>query len=84
MNKILLVDDSEIDRSVAKMALEEKSFQIIEAENGETALQILKENSVDLILLDVMMPNLNGFETCKIIKSMPELKSIPIIFILFL
>ena len=61
--KLLLVEDNEMNRVVAKMALSGNNFDIIEAENGVEALKILENNSFDLILMDLQMPILGGIET---------------------
>jgi CheY-like chemotaxis protein len=81
MEKILIIDDSQINRAVARLALEEKKYVVIEAGDGQAALDILPKEQPDLILLDVIMPGLNGFETCKIIRSNPQTQHIPIIFV---
>lgn len=81
MEKILIADDSQMSRTITKMALEEKGYSVVEAEDGLTVLDLVQVNRPDLILLDVLMPNRNGFEVCKILKSNPEFKTIPIIFV---
>jgi DNA-binding response OmpR family regulator len=76
---ILVVDDNpeNIDILVSLLT----RYDVIVALDGNTALKILNEETVDLILLDVMMPGMNGFEVCKNIKSTPGLKGIPVIFL---
>jgi len=76
---ILLVDDNESNIHILFDALE--SYDLIPALNGRTALEIIKEEKIDLILLDIMMPGLNGFDVCKIIKDDPKTRDIPIIFL---
>ena len=66
---ILIVDDSFTTRSIIKQELSDGDFELIEAENGVHALDILKTNRVDLITLDVEMPGMNGFDVCRTIYS---------------
>lgn len=78
---ILIVDDD--PRNVYSIAsiLEEFNAEIIEADNGIEAVKRLKREKADLILMDIMMPEMDGYETMKKIRMDPELKSIPIIAI---
>lgn len=77
---VLIVDDTMENISVLFELLTGHQFEVLVADSGETALQILTHERPDIILLDVMMPGLNGFETCKQIKANPELKDLPIMF----
>jgi len=77
--RILAVDDEPIDIEVITSALKE-DYDIISASSGNQALTQLKEHKPDLILLDVMLPDLNGFDVCKIIKSDATWADVPIIF----
>ncbi|MEA3314889.1 MAG: response regulator, partial [Campylobacterota bacterium] len=79
MKTILAVDDTSINLDILLEYL--KDYNLIITTSGYQALEILKENRVDLILLDIVMPNIDGFETCIKIKSNPLTKEIPIIFI---
>lgn len=78
--RILNVDDDAMMREIIKDDLE-KSFQVISAKNGNDCLNILKNDKIDLIILDVEMPGLDGYETCHRIKDLIELASIPVIFL---
>lgn len=78
---ILIVDDVPRNLQVLATILYDVGYEIAIAENGKTALEILHTISPDLILLDIMMPDVDGFEVCRQIKSNPELTSIPIIFL---
>ena len=60
--------------------LQEMGFEVLVAEDGEVALELLQHTKPHLILLDVMMPNIDGFETCRRIKDNPDTKDIPVIF----
>lgn len=79
--RILIVDDSDTERLRLKKILKKYGCKIIEAKDGDESLDILANDRPDLILLDVMMPGRNGFETCEIIKSNPETSQIPVIFV---
>lgn len=78
---ILVVDDSEIICTIIKDILESPSLHITIAHSGEESISIAKIIRPTLILLDIMMNGIDGYETCKILKSFPETKDIPIIFI---
>ena len=77
---ILAVDDEGTNLQLIDSALNSE-YEVVLAADGHDAISVLKEYNVDLILLDVMMPDLNGFDVCKIIKSDPLLAEIPIIFL---
>ena len=79
--KILIVDDILQNIQVLGSTLARHKYQIAYAENGKKALSVVKFNKFDLILLDIMMPELDGFEVCKQIKSDETTKEIPIIFL---
>lgn len=79
-NKILIVDDERINAALITSYLS-KSYDIIIASSGEEALKIVKKESPDLILLDVVMPGMDGFDVCKIIKQDYKLDFIPIIML---
>ena len=80
MKKILLVDDDLDIVEFLKYNLEQQNFEVIVGHNGEEALRKLIDKP-DLILLDVMMPKLDGFETCKRIRENKEFENVPIIFL---
>ncbi len=78
---ILIVDDIPKNLQVLSSILNLEGYQIAFAANGKESLAVLETTTPDLILLDIMMPELDGFEVCKIIKADERLKDIPIIFI---
>ena len=80
-SKILLVDDTPTNLDVLRTMLEREGYSIGVAPDGETALKIAERFQPDLILLDVMMPGIDGYETCRRFKQMEALKSVPVIFI---
>jgi twitching motility two-component system response regulator PilH len=75
---ILIVDDSATDRAFLVGILKKAGFQCFEAESGTEGVAKAKSKKPDLILLDVIMPGLNGFETARILQRDDETKSIPI------
>lgn len=78
-SKILLVDDDAKNLQVAMSIL--KEYNVIYAQSGHKALELLETNAFDLILLDVVMPTLDGYEVCQKIKADDRFKNIPIIFL---
>jgi putative two-component system response regulator len=79
--KILIVDDDEIVRETLESLLSAEEVDILFAENGEGGLQMAKQHQPDVILLDVMMPGMDGYETCRSIRAIPSLAEIPILMI---
>ena len=79
---ILIVDDIEHNIFTLRTLMESHfEANLIEATSGEQVLKIVSERSIDLILMDVMMPGMDGFETARLIKNRPKTTNIPIIFI---
>ncbi|MCV3215401.1 hybrid sensor histidine kinase/response regulator [Plectonema radiosum NIES-515] len=79
-NTILVVDDTPTNLQVLFDLLSEQGYRVAIAKNGETALQRLQLSQPNLILLDVMMPGIDGFETCQRLKVNPAARDIPVIF----
>lgn len=78
MSKILIVDDEINIRRVVREYAEFEGYEVSEAANGMEAVELVKNNDYDLIVMDIMMPKLDGFSTCKEIK---KYKSIPVIML---
>ncbi|MBN2682924.1 MAG: response regulator [Bacteroidales bacterium] len=78
---ILIVDDNTTTLQFAGKILKNEGFQISLAKDGESAISLLKENNFDLVLLDIMMPGINGIEVCKKIKTIDTIKDTPIVFL---
>ena len=76
---ILTVDDDEMERFLQREVLESAGFDIIEAESGTAALQLYASCRPDLVVLDVMMPEMNGFEVCQAIRASPGGRNTPIL-----
>lgn len=81
MSKILIVDDNPQNVKVLSAALSEKGYTLMAAPNGERALQIAERALPDLILLDINMPGINGYETCTRLKAKEDTAAIPVIFL---
>jgi two-component system, sensor histidine kinase and response regulator len=79
--KILIVDDVSKNIQILGNILAQKEFQIAYAQNGEQAIEICNHQDFDLILLDIMMPGMDGYEVCKRLKHNPKTREIPIIFL---
>ncbi|MEI6714477.1 MAG: adenylate/guanylate cyclase domain-containing protein [Verrucomicrobiota bacterium] len=79
--RILLVDDIMENIQVAGNILKNQGFHLNIARNGRQALEVVEKTPPDLILLDIMMPEMDGFECCHILKQNPETRDIPIIFL---
>jgi len=79
--RILVVDDDENILSLERTILEQKGFEVTTAGGGKEALRILGESAFDLVLLDVMMPEIDGFSVCRKIKEDPRHREMPVIFL---
>ena len=76
--KVLVVDDNPEIRDIIHVLLEGEGIRVTEAADGSSALHFLEKGSFDLIILDIMMPGLNGYETCQKIR---QLTNVPILFL---
>lgn len=81
MQKILIVDDVPMNIKVLAEIIKSPDYEILAATDGKTALQLSASEKPDLILLDIMMPNIDGYEVCKRLKFDKQTKNIPIIFV---
>lgn len=81
MAKILVVDDEPLLRVMLQDALETAGHAVVVAENGRVALARAKADPPDCILLDIMMPDLDGYETCAALKADPALAAIPVLLV---
>jgi PleD family two-component response regulator len=78
---VLIVDDNLEDLTVLKKMLEEQNYRVRPAINGEIALRAVSSSPPEMILLDIRMPEMDGYEFCQRLKSADKTKSIPVIFI---
>ena len=79
--KILVVDDEVYILHILDFILGAENYDVVTATNGEQALQKVREEKPDLVILDIMMPRLDGYETCRMIRSDPATKNIPVILL---
>jgi two-component system alkaline phosphatase synthesis response regulator PhoP len=81
MVKILVIDDEEDIRELLIYNLKKEGYLVLDAENGEKGLAIMRESNPDLILLDVMMPGMDGVEVCEAIRNIPGFKNTLVCFL---
>ena len=81
MAKILIAEDERDIRDLVAFTLRFAGYEVFAAANGEEAVEMASNVSPDLILMDVRMPRMTGYEACKIMKLNPDLKDIPIVFL---
>jgi len=78
---ILVIDDSRTIRKTAENLLQKEGFQIITADDGFDALPKIANNPIDLIFVDIMMPRIDGYQVCSILKQNQSLKHIPVVML---
>jgi PleD family two-component response regulator len=81
VRRVLVVDDEEHIRRILKFQLEKNGYEVVTAENGEEALKFVRRSMPDLILLDLMMPKIDGFEVCRQLRADFQTSQIPIIML---
>jgi two-component system OmpR family response regulator len=81
MRQILVVDDDRVVQQVVIMALRDHDYQVSVAQSGAEALDIITQQHPDLVILDIIMPDLDGFEVCRRIRTNPFTGKIPILFL---
>ena len=81
MTRVLVAEDDVDIRNLLTLALSLQHFDVVEAFDGKDAIEKARHHHPDILLLDIIMPLLNGFEVCEMIKNDDELKNTPIIFI---
>jgi twitching motility two-component system response regulator PilG len=79
--KVLIIDDSQTIRRSAENMLSSEGVEILTAEDGFQALSIIAEHLPNLIFIDIVMPKLDGYQACAIIKNNPDFKHIPVIML---
>jgi twitching motility two-component system response regulator PilH len=81
IKKVLVCDDSAADRRNVEQVVSGAGYVVISAGDGKEALEKAKSEKPDLIFLDVIMPNMDGFEACRMLSNTPETKGIPVVFV---
>ena len=79
--KVLVIDDSNTIRRSAEMFLRQAGYEVILAEDGFDALAKISDHQPQVIFVDIMMPRLDGYQTCALIKQNPQLKATPVIML---
>ncbi len=81
MRKILIVDDEPYILNILDFSLDAEGYMVLQAADGDEALRVAAEQSPDLIIMDVMMPRLDGFETCRRLKENVHTMDIPVVLL---
>lgn len=81
MSKILIVDDSPTETHVLTTILESNNYQVVTAESGKEGVEVAKAELPDLVLMDVVMPGLNGFQATRQLKKEPTTAHIPVVIV---
>jgi CheY-like chemotaxis protein len=81
MAKILIAEDERDIRDLVAFTLRFAGHEVVAATNGEEAVDLAPKINPDLILMDVRMPRMTGYEACKIMKTMPGIKDVPVVFL---
>ena len=79
--KILVVDDEINITQILQFSIGAEGYEVITAQNGEEAIDKAKREQPDLIILDIMMPRIDGYEACRILKANPLTKNIPVVLL---
>jgi predicted signal transduction protein with EAL and GGDEF domain/DNA-binding response OmpR family regulator len=79
--EVLLVDDDEVNLLLTALALRERGFRLTEASSGEQALELLRDRVPDIVVLDALMPGLDGFATCSALRHMPGFENVPVLML---
>lgn len=79
--RVLLVDDDEVNLLLTAAALRERGFDVTETNNGSQALDQLSSHAPDVVVLDALMPGLDGFETCSLLRATPGFESLPVLML---
>jgi DNA-binding response OmpR family regulator len=80
-HKIMVIDDEPDIVKLVKISLEMANFEVIEAFSGKEALEKVQKVVPDLFLLDIMMPEMNGYEVCQILKSQERTRAVPVVML---
>lgn len=81
MPKVLIVDDSPTETHVMRVALEKNGFEVLTADDGESGLKLARESLPDAVIMDVVMPGVNGFQATRKLSKDPETSKIPVVIV---
>lgn len=79
MKRILTIDDSKTIRDMLRMTLVDAGFEVLQAEDGQEGCEVMDKESVDLVITDINMPRMNGYDVVRNLRARPELKALPIL-----
>lgn len=79
--KVVVVDDSETVRRTAAMLLEQSGYSVFTACNGFEAMSVITDNHPDIVFVDIVMPRLDGYQTCSLVKRSREFRATPVIML---
>jgi twitching motility two-component system response regulator PilG len=79
--KVMVIDDSNTIRRTAETLLKKAGCEVLTADNGFEALPLIGSNNPDILFIDIMMPRLDGYQTCALVKNNPKFSEIPIIML---
>jgi twitching motility two-component system response regulator PilH len=79
--KVLIVDDTATDRALIKAILTKHGHQVLEADNGQKGVEMAKAEKPDVTLMDIVMPEMNGFQATRLITSEPDLKNVRVFMV---
>ena len=81
LKKIMIIEDNPLNQKIASMIMDRMGHEVIQIFDGKGAYDIVKREKPQLVILDVMIPNISGIDICRAIKDDPELKRIPVIIV---
>jgi DNA-binding response OmpR family regulator len=81
MAKILIAEDERDIRDLVAFTLRFAGYEVVPASNGEEAVELAPKENPDLILMDVRMPRMTGYDACRVLKANPQMKDIPVVFL---
>ena len=79
--EVLLVDDDEVNLLLTELALRERGFKLVGASSGEQALALLRDWTPDIVVLDALMPGMDGFDTCRTLRRLPGHENVPVLML---
>lgn len=79
--KVMVIDDSNTIRRTAETLLKKAGCEVLTADNGFEALPIISANHPDILFIDIMMPRLDGYQTCALVKNNPKFREIPVVML---
>jgi DNA-binding response OmpR family regulator len=79
--RVLLIDDDEVNLMLTAIALRDRGFEVVEVTSGESGLAALRASAPDMVVLDALMPGMDGFQVCRALRAMPGYAQIPVLML---